>query len=148
MTDSMESPTRAPSYHHPPHHMSTPDPADAPPIPAAHMADYHHVEYANSMMTMGHHPSHPHMASPYDPYRPANGMTPEPPAAGQFYLHQPSPGRRTWGQPQPISPAPAPPMSYAPDASMGPYASPMRRAQWGTPQPVSRVVIASAFRFC
>ena len=61
---------------------------------------------------------------------------------GQFYLHEISPSsRRTWGQPQPISPPPLPSsMAYRSDDLSG-YGMPQqqqRRAQWGTPQPVFR----------
>ena len=86
---------------------------------------------------------------PYDPYRmghvqqtpPMNGGGVAMDQTGQFYLHEPSPSsRRTWGQPQPISPAPPPPsMAYRPDDLSGygmPQQQQQRRAQWGTPQPV------------
>lgn len=86
------------------------------PLPPPQLADYHDYHHASMA---------PQIAQWAGPAA-ANGMD-----GPQFYLHEPSPVRRTWGQPQPMA-GPA-------DPSMGPYGamvSPMRRA-WGTPQPVS-----------
>ena len=78
---------------------------------------------------------------PFDMYR----MSPQSVnGEQQFYLHEPSPSRRTWGQVQPMNAAPMPPqtlpvhsMAYRQPSEDMYSAGPMRRAQWGTPQPVS-----------
>ncbi|XP_046645500.1 patronin-like isoform X5 [Daphnia pulicaria] len=161
---AMESPSRS-------HHPAMPPPQQQQqqhqphqlPTPDYEMPDY---DFLQRHQQQQHHQQQQqqqqHHGMPYDPYRMghpiqqqqspmngggAGGMDPNQP--GQFYLHEPSPtSRRTWGQPQPISPAPPPPsMVYRPDDMLG-YGMPPqqqqqqqqqqqpRRAQWGTPQPV------------
>lgn len=107
-----------------------------PPAPAqaASTPEYERPEYDYHAP----HASPAHRPMPYDPYRPMNGAPGMDPSAGQFYLHEQAPSpRRTWGQPQPISPAaPAHMAGYRPD-EYG-MQQQQRRAQWGAPQPVSR----------
>jgi hypothetical protein len=147
---TMESPSRS-------HHPAMPPPQQQQqqqqhqphqlPTPDYEMPDYD--------FSQRHSQHQQHHGMPYDPYRmshpiqqqsPMNGGGPgmDPNQPGQFYLHEPSPtSRRTWGQPQPITPAPPPPsMVYRQDDMLG-YGMPQqqqqqqpRRAQWGTPQPV------------
>lgn len=81
---------------------------------------------------------------PFDLYRNGGMAADSPQQQQQFYLHEPSPSRRTWGQAQPMSPAPMPPqtlpvhsMAYRQPMDDVYGTVPMRRAQWGTPQPVS-----------
>ncbi|XP_046460059.1 patronin-like isoform X28 [Daphnia pulex] len=161
---AMESPSRS-------HHPAMPPPQQQQqqhqphqlPTPDYEMPDY---DFLQRHQQQQHHQQQQqqqqHHGMPYDPYRMghpiqqqqspmngggAGGMDPNQP--GQFYLHEPSPtSRRTWGQPQPISPAPPPPsMVYRPDDMLGYGIPPQqqqqqqqqqqpRRAQWGTPQPV------------
>lgn len=101
-----------------------------------------------------HQQTPPHMhGMPYDPYRggqPNGGNGLDHQQSGQFYLHEPSPSpRRTWGQPQPLTPvAPPPSMAYQPDAyGMQQQQQQQRRAQWGPPQPV-RCLILHASVLC
>jgi hypothetical protein len=170
---AMESPSRS-------HHPAMPPPQQQQqqhqphqlPTPDYEMPDY---DFLQRHQQQQHHQQQQqqqqHHGMPYDPYRMghpiqqqqspmngggAGGMDPNQP--GQFYLHEPSPtSRRTWGQPQPISPAPPPPsMVYRPDDMLG-YGMPPqqqqqqqqqqqpRRAQWGTPQPVGSASFHSSF---
>lgn len=130
MSPSLDSPMRSSA-------MLTPD-SDAMEfdVPAAVMPDTPSVQLRQ----------HPVSYDMYRSVQPANGMglDHQPQQQQQFYLHEPSPSRRTWGQPQPMGPSPMAPQALTPQSMPygqpmdgGMYANmPMRRAQWGTPQPV------------